>query len=293
MTQGILITAYKDESMLLRLIRHFSGPSFRVFVHIDKKSRELSLDRLKALKQPNLEVISKFKITWGSINHVKAVLELIRISLRYSDIEYYHLISGSDMPLHSPSWFVSRFEKDRKSYFSNGTLPVLNREHTRVWRTKFWLPSVFDPRSIIVKMITKALFWLQVKLNVERKALGEIAMKDVRFGMIWSSFSRGGGGQFLEFAATHPRFMRALNFTMVPEEAFFVTALMGTSYQPDDNSTDLRYYEWTREMPAVLDETDFNKVVDSRYIFARKMDSVKSAKLIDLIEQKIARENES
>lgn len=291
MTQAIVITAYRDEENLVRLIRHFATPGFRVFVHIDKKSNELSVSRLKMLRQDNLEIISKYRITWGSINHVKAVLELIRLAVRYDDVKYFHVVSGADIALHSPEWFAKRFNNCQESYFSDGILPVLEREHTVVWRTKYWMPSTWNPRSFLVRNLNDIAFWLQQHLGLARHHLGELKMEDVRFGMIWSSFPRGAGETMLAFAAQHPRFMCALNWTLVPEEAFFVTALMGSDYEPKEKSTDLRFYEWTREMPAILDENDWPKIRQGNYIFARKIDSSRSKELIKLVEGNMAEEN--
>lgn len=290
MAQGILITAYRDEENLIRLVRHFDTPDFRVLVHIDKKSNQVSVERLKRQGQSNLEVFSKYRITWGSINHVKAVLQLIQMALRHDDVEYLHVVSGADIALHSPEWFVKRFKNCRESYFSDGTLPVLKREHTVVWRTKYWMPSTCNPKSFVVRKLNDVAFWLQQHLGITRHRLGELKMEAVRFGMIWSSFHRGAGEAMLLFAASHPKFMRDLNWTMVPEEAFFVTALMGTEYEPKPNATDLRFYEWTREMPAILDESDYVKIEQGNYIFARKIDSGKSRKLVRRIEESIAAE---
>jgi len=286
--QALIITAYRDEKNLLRLIMPFSKDNrFRVFVHIDKKSRELDGTCEQKLRESGVFVLRQYSITWGSIHHIHAVLDLIRVALEDKEITYFHVVSGSDMALHSPNWFAMKFMNDIESHFSNGIARVSERIHTYVWRTMYWMPSTWNPRSKFVKRLNDVAFWLQHKLGISRQFIGEIPMEDVRFGMIWSSFHSDAGKQMLRFAKEHPRFMRALNFTMVPEESFFVTALMGTPYEPKPDSRDFRFYEWTREMPAVLDESDYSKIMCGNYIFVRKIDSKKSAKLIEQLQSEM------
>ena len=60
MKQALLITVYRDEANLIRLLRHFSDGDaamhFRIFVHVDKKSREIDVDRILNLTMVPEEV---------------------------------------------------------------------------------------------------------------------------------------------------------------------------------------------------------------------------------------------
>ena len=74
--------------------------------------------------------------------------------------------------------------------------------------------------------------------------------------------------------------------TYVPEEVYVQTLLMNSPLR--DTLTDrlLRYIDWTPRRghsPAVLDETDLTALLASDALFARKVDSRTSARLIDRI----------
>jgi hypothetical protein len=60
-----------------------------------------------------------------------------------------------------------------------------------------------------------------------------------------------------------------------------------------EDSFNLRYYDWSgqktgkREAPAILDERDWGNIRNSANLFARKFHPVRSAKLLNIIDQKL------
>lgn len=56
-------------------------------------------------------------------------------------------------------------------------------------------------------------------------------------------------------------------------------------YDEYGNTTDLRYVDWSEgeDHPKILDDTDYEKVMSSGKLFARKFDEEKSRKIIDRI----------
>jgi len=56
-----------------------------------------------------------------------------------------------------------------------------------------------------------------------------------------------------------------------------------------EDSFHLRYMDWSaeREMPSILDERDWLNIRKSSDLFARKFHSIRSAKLLDLIDQEL------
>lgn len=56
-------------------------------------------------------------------------------------------------------------------------------------------------------------------------------------------------------------------------------------YDEYGNTTDLRYVDWSEgeDHPKTLDDTDYEKIMSSGKLFARKFDEEKSRKIIDRI----------
>ena len=95
MSQAIIITAYKNFEQLDFLADFFS-PCFDVFIHVDKKSEEISKDKIVLLNsKKNVYAIQKYNIKWGGKDHLNAILFLMDKALKKGD-SFLHVISGED-----------------------------------------------------------------------------------------------------------------------------------------------------------------------------------------------------
>ncbi|WP_203258640.1 beta-1,6-N-acetylglucosaminyltransferase [Hyunsoonleella ulvae] len=121
MKQAILITAYKDFDNLVDIICFFDN-SFNFYIHIDKKSK-LSREQLSKIKTiNNVKILSsKYKVNWGGLNHLKAILFLANKALKEHENHFFHLISGQDFPIQKLEVFksigLSILPKDYLEYF--------------------------------------------------------------------------------------------------------------------------------------------------------------------------------
>lgn len=62
--------------------------------------------------------------------------------------------------------------------------------------------------------------------------------------------------------------------TYIPDEMFFQTIIMNSPFAKSVVNDNLRYIDWTRgtEYPRILTKDDWNRIVKSKKIFARKFD---------------------
>ena len=130
MKQGILITAYKDFGHLLDITSFFNS-HFEIYIHIDKKS-DITQDFIDTLKKdPKVRLVSrKFTVNWGGLNHLKSILHLAEVALKNRELERFHLISGHDYPIKSPSYFMEFFNNNRnKNYLSSFEFPLKQWPH--------------------------------------------------------------------------------------------------------------------------------------------------------------------
>ena len=113
MRQAILITAYKNIPHLRRIVDYFDD-DFEVFIHIDKKCRE---DYVFLRKISHVHLFDRYRIAWGDVNHLKAILLLMHEAYRHDDLEYFHLITGSDYPALPLADFKSFCEHHKHDNF--------------------------------------------------------------------------------------------------------------------------------------------------------------------------------
>lgn len=104
MNQAVLITAYKDAAQIKRLIGKLKG--FAVYVHIDKKCPQLYEDIRGTYRNiSSVTIVSKYRVGWGSYNHLKAVLLLLNMVRKNDAISLVHIVSGQDYPVSTDKEF--------------------------------------------------------------------------------------------------------------------------------------------------------------------------------------------
>lgn len=276
MKQAILITAYKDQSQLEKLINFFS-PHFLIFIHIDKKSQ------LTIPKKKNVYVIKKYKINWGGLDHLLAILELMRMALNHDDVGYIHIISGQDFPIKPISNF-DFFNNNPKIYmqFENVTP---KRDYFKNRYRKGVLFSNLDSRKKLNHLIN--IFY---GLSHKKRTYIDVFPEDkIDIGLVWCSMPRVAADYVLKYVLTHD-FPNNWKHVNIPEEFFFQTILGNSPFRENIINNNLRYMDWSQRngsMPAYLDDTDYVKIKNSNCFFARKLDTNISKKLIELLEKNI------
>jgi hypothetical protein len=123
MKQALLITAYKDLPFLSLLLDYFDE-DFDFYIHIDRKCKE---NDTFLKKDPRVHIYKKYQIEWGGSNHIFAIVLLIQEACKTQKYGYFHLITGSDLPVKPLSVFKQFFEEHRQDNFIEYfKLPQLN-----------------------------------------------------------------------------------------------------------------------------------------------------------------------
>lgn len=279
MRHAILITAYKDLDCLYQMLEYFDS-DFEIFIHIDKKCKE-DISRLQ--QRAHTHIYKTYEIEWGSYQHLLAIVLLCTKALQHNDCSYFHLITGSDHPIVPPSEFKSFFEQNQQNNFvEHFPLP------RQGWGTEGGIERVryywFRPRPT-----TKLL---QYTLKIQRKILHTKRPFPYFSGQIYGggtywSVSRNALENAMEYITENPKYLTRFKHTHIPEEICFPTLWKGLNITLINNH--LRYIDWSENKanPKTLDETDFEKMVQSDCIFSRKIEKGKSDKLIQMIQDHI------
>lgn len=99
MKHAYLILAHGDFELLQCLVSALDDERNDLYVHVDKKVKELpSL----AVQKCRLYLIDeRIDVRWGSVRMLEAEFALLRAATSRDSYQYYHLISGADLPLKS------------------------------------------------------------------------------------------------------------------------------------------------------------------------------------------------
>lgn len=110
-----LIMAHNEPYVLEKLIRMLDYPDNDIYIHIDEKSQLINKDALYT-NSAHLVVIPSRNVTWGGVSQVNIILDLLAEALK-TQHDYYHLISGVDLPLKKHSDMVAFFENNNGKEF--------------------------------------------------------------------------------------------------------------------------------------------------------------------------------
>lgn len=276
MKHAILITAYKDFKELKRLVDQFDE-NFNIYIHIDKKSivEQRDFDMLK--ETTNVAFVSQeYTVNWGGVNHLKSYLLLSEEALKKAENQYFHLITGEDFPIKNNSSFKSLFKEEIKSKiymdcvkmpredWSNGGMDRL--EHYNFY-------DVLNAKSKFGRIFIYGLYRLQLLFNFKRK----ITFQEKLYGgSTYWTIPRNALEYVIDFTQEKPEFLNRFKHTFCAEEIYFQTIIMNSKYAQNVVDEDLRFIDWGRVgevRPAYLDENDFDTIVASNKLFARKIKS--------------------
>jgi hypothetical protein len=276
-----LVTAYKDFDMLERLVLRLQSFDMRVFVHIDKRSPGVAqaLERSRAL---GAEAHSWYSIHWGSRSHLGALLRLMRAALADPRVSYVHTLSGQDYPIKTAAVIESRC--DGQIFMESEPLESLPNK-VRIRFERYHLRDLVDPLFRLPNRSNEIALRLQTLLRITRRRTRSHSL--IRKGLVWVSMPAEAARYCCE-SDQAARLWSELRYTALPEEFYFQTLLAASPFADRIDTNNKRFMEWTPRngsRPAVLDSRDCDALRHTDALFARKLDSQASAKLLNAIDQ--------
>lgn len=97
MRHAWLIIAHNEFSILQRLVSALDAPECDIYIHIDKKVRELPAIQVNQSKLKFLD--NRVDVRWGSVVQIKCEMALLKAAATDGHHDYYHIISGTTLPL--------------------------------------------------------------------------------------------------------------------------------------------------------------------------------------------------
>jgi hypothetical protein len=270
-----LILVHRFPNQVKRLLTAIYDPKNYYVIHVDKRSHadiQKDIHNFTA-KFPNVSVMKSQNTIWGGYSLIDTELlgiqELLKMSTNW---EFFINLSGQDFPLKSQKEIRAFLEKNRGREF----IKIMEQ---RTFRTD----TLYRIQNIVLE-IGNRIIRTPFKRPYLRKTTPYI-------GNQWMILSR----KFCEFVSDNPevnRFKRFYRFTFIPDEGFFQTVLMNTSYQASIVNDDKRTIDWVPSGNIKLRPRNFT-LKDERYLmhsnglFARKFDESVDSKILSALENKI------
>jgi hypothetical protein len=273
---ALLILAHKNQGQLNKLVDHLKS-DFSVYVHIDSNSK------IQVDNQKNVYTIKKFKSYWGSFNAVLAIRELLK-NASTGNHERYLLISGQDVPVKRNQEIIQFFTGNRNNYIRGGSLDELKQHQ---WRMRYFHLNSYN----CGKLLNKLQVITQYKLGMLQDILGLYRTIPAKLyvGSTWFNLTREAVMICLDKMYDR-KYINQFKCTKCADEIVIQSIMYNSSLMSSIIQDDLRYADWSAvgAHPKVLTVDDYDKVINSGKLFARKFDEKVDRTLIDEIYRSIA-----
>lgn len=267
---AFLVMAHDNWDILKVLLRLLDDERNHIYLHIDIKARPPKEITNYRPESSRLTFIPRQSIRWADYSLVSVTLDLLKAATRDGHHDYYHLLSGVDLPLKVGDSFHDFFESTDVEYV--GVVP--NQVWYCVRRLRFYHPFVKLARyrkSKTLKVLDRLFEYIQRLVGVNR----------LRAHPAWLIYDGWQWFSITDLLARHvvaqeDEIANAFNWAVAPDELFMQTIVMNSSFKDrlydihDLRHGSLRQIDWERGSPHTYGLADLDELKQSPALFARK-----------------------
>lgn len=287
-----LIIAHKSDLVLETLIKMIDDERNDIFIHMDKRNTDFSEQQIKEIaRKSHVYFTARRKVTWGGYSLINAELSLVEMAVNTGEYKYYHLLSGQDLPIKSQEKIMDFFDRSKGKEF----VGFQKYESQFDARVNYYYPIqeiVGRKADSFLGFAQRTFVFFQRFLHINRnKKRGIIFAK----GSNWFSIT----DELAKYMVTNKKWIRkTFKYTRAADEMFLQTLIYNSVYFNnvghvigDDNAASLRFIDWERGKPYVFKAGDFNELLDSPLMFARKFDADVDSEIVNMLYYKFHCEN--
>jgi hypothetical protein len=272
-----LIITYTNPAQTARMIKRMQHPDFDFYIHVDAKFSIES--HAEVAKIPNVYLINnRVDVQWAAFSTIQAELnglqEILDSARTY---DFISLMSGQDYPIKTVDYMHEFFERKKgklllkyRAFFGEWEegMNRVNRYHLTDFK--------FKGQYFLERLINKL-----VKRTDQPKG-----MKFYGSSMFWV-ISPEAAEYVLLTVDRDPKMKRFFKFSWAPDEFLFQTILLNSPFAGQVINENCHYYKHPPQTPSpkTFDLSDFNDIIASDRLYARKFDMSKSPELFDNIDE--------
>ena len=275
MKHAYLIMAHHEFVVLQELIDAIDDERNDIYIHIDGKVKELP--HLKASKSRLTLLGERIKTIWADVSMISVEYLLFRTAFEQGEYGFYHFISGVHYPLKSQDEIHTYFDKRSGISVLSPMGSTQDEIEMKLGFYHFFLKHLISRNRLVNKLYH--ILW-RISLGVQQK----MGMKrDVSYvrnkAANWCSLSDEAVREVLR---QEKQMLRRLRHTFCQDE-FLVPAVLANAGLPVAFEEKFLYAVFTPYTPKVLTENDFDDLMKSECLFARKFSARQSMRLIQRI----------
>lgn len=286
-----LITAYDSFNILKKGLELYDDERNDIYIHMDANTKNVNFDDVKSVcRKSRVIFVKRMPVRWGTSDVMKSEYILWEAARERHKYDYYHLISGRDLPLWNQDKIHAFFDIQKgKNFLPIRNYPPLPEEFTsRYKHYVFWPHYMIKKDTFFVKCMTRISSELekaQTKLEIDR-------FKKARFKVCKGGPYCSITDEFCKYVVEHKKWCMHWfgKFTMFPDELYLSTMIYNSKYRKsmydpqNEEDPSMREIRWedSRMRPHVWTMEDYDFLTNSSNIFARKFDE-KHMDIVDAI----------
>lgn len=279
-----LIMAHTDFKTLIALLSCIDDERNDIYLHIDKKSKQIPWKEIKAsIGKAKLYILKSESIRWGSYQQIKCEMSLLKTATSQGEYAYYHLLSGSDLPLKSQDYLHQFYARNQGKEFIQFVNEKMISSCNCYERIRFY--SFFQGFSKHRNTFVRLSFSLFNAVSIHSQMLlcidrNRKLKQSLAFGANWFSIT----DDLAKYVLSQERWVyEHFRFTRCADEMFLQMLVYNSDFyqkvyhkhEEDNFNGDpiLRKIDWQRGNPHIYKMEDFNELRDNDFLFARKFNS--------------------
>lgn len=299
MKHAFLIIAHNNWWQLKKLIECLDSDTHDIYVHVDKKSKDFDESYFRnSVTKSSLKFYREFEVYCGGFSQVQVEMFLLKQAYA-KGYDYYHIVSGADLPLKSNEEIDSFFEENKGKEFIlydedalKGNpeisrrakyyhfLQNYRRRYAEKWKNSFF---TFCER---ISLVLQIIFGINRVKNLDWQ---------IKYGSNWVSIT----DELVKvILANKEKITSVFSYTNCADELFVQTIAFNCGFkdhifQPTDKqAANLRYIDWSRGKngnPYTYRLKDIDMLIpkiegrENLNLFARKFSETIDKDLIDEI----------
>ena len=280
MKHAFLILAHNNWWQLEELIKLIDSENHDIYIHVDKKAKNFDAQKFIDISTvSNVKLYQQYKVYWGGYSMVEAELFLLD-KAHLNNYDYYHIISGEDLPLKNNKQFDSFFETHNGLEFIDFDNEKLETDPEISRRTKLFhflqnyrrRTSSHLVNSVFV-FFERVLLLIQLVLGIDRT---KKLLWTIKYGSNWVSMTDRLVATIL---SKRDEIWKIFHLTNCSDELYIQTVAYNNGFMnsiylaPKGAPSNLRLIDWKRGKggsPYTFHESDYEMLIRSDALFARK-----------------------
>lgn len=278
-----LILAHKGPAQLERLLTALDHPGVDCYIHLDQKTDIRPFLHL-GKRERVFFLKNRIKVFWAKYSMVQAVLNGLSEILGRGQYAYINVMSGQDFPLKPADQVYEYLVNHRGMEFitcikeTDGD-PWWPDAIRHVWR--YNLENWRIPGKYRIEGLAN---WL-VSRNLLPKRRFPLPNYVVAGRSQWFTITSGAATYLLDFLKNNPSVVRFFKYVWGADEFVFATVLYNSTFG-ERTAENLQFIDWSggKANPKMLGGADFDAMIASGKLFARKFDLEADPEIITRLE---------